>query len=439
MILSLATLLAGIVLSAHFSTVRSILGIFQRPGWRSPEGWATLEQRTRTLLDSPAFPVTVSLGRSLGTLMFVLGGWNALFPDGRPGWLPAIAAGVALLLFLYLIGDFFPRLAARLRAQTLLASSLRLHGLFAPFFLPAALPVVQLRKLLEKRLGWDGRFDFLTEHERAKIAESAQNQEIQVEQQIIRAVLDLGETRVRAILTPRLSVVSLPISASREEALEVLRDSRYSRFPVHDGGLDHVVGILHAKDLVGPSEEWDLEKLLRPVVHVPETQLVSDLLRTLRARQSMFAVVVDEHGAVSGIATLEDVLEEIVGEINDETDDEAPLVAAVGGGQFLVRGEARLEEVNQGLGRENPPLPTLEDGLEADTLAGLVLALAGSIPEVGEPHDWGSWEFTVLEMDGNRISLVRLQRLPDQDQENAREIASEDGQSSPTIPRGTPE
>lgn len=434
MILSLATLLAGLVLSAHFSTVRSIFGLFQRPGWRSPEGWTPIEQRTRAHLDSPAFPVTVSLGRSLGTLLFVLGSWNALFPDGRPGWIPAVLSGLSLLLLLYLLGDFFPRLAARLRAERLLGLSLRLQGILSPLFVPAALPVVHLRKQLERRLGWDGRFDFLTEHERAKLVESAQNDEVQVEQQIIRAALDLGETRVREILTPRLSVVALPIGASREEALAVLRESRYSRVPVHDGGLDHVVGILHAKDMVGPTEDWSLQAILRPVVHVPETQLVSDLLRTLRARQSMLAVVVDEHGAVSGIATLEDVLEEIVGEIRDETDDETPMVRAVGGGQFLVRGEARQETVAQELGREQPPLPRPEDGMEADTLAGLILALAGSIPEIGAPHDWGRWEFTVLEMEGNRISLVRLQRLPDPDQASAREIASEEGQSSPTIP-----
>ncbi|MBK8801352.1 MAG: HlyC/CorC family transporter [Fibrobacteres bacterium] len=434
MIFSIVTLLAGIVLSAHFSTVRSILGLFQRPGWRSPEGWSSIEHKTRAQLDSPAFPVTVSLGRSLGTLLFVLGGWNALFPDGRPGWIPAIVCGLSLLLLLYLLGDFFPRLAARLRAEALLSSSLRLQCVLAPIFLPAAMPVVHLRKILERKLGWDGRFDFLTEHERAKLAESAQNQDVQVEQQIIRAALDLGETRVREILTPRLSVVALPIGASRDEALEVLRESRYSRVPVHDGGLDHVVGILHAKDLVGPTEEWDLRRLLRAVVHVPETQLVSDLLRTLRARQTMLAVVVDEHGAVSGIATLEDVLEEIVGEIHDETDDETPMVRSAGGGQFLVRGEARPDVVAQGLGRENPPLPQVEDGMEADTLAGLVLALAGNIPQIGVAHDWGRWEFTVLEMEGNRISLVRLQRLPDPDQESSREIASEDGQSSPTIP-----
>lgn len=434
MILSLATLLAGLVLSAHFSTVRSIFGLFQRPGWRSPEGWTPIELRTRTYLDSPAFPVTVSLGRSLGTLLFVLGSWNALFPDGRPGWFSAIFSGLSLLLLLYLLGDFFPRVAARLRAERLLKASLRLQGLLAPFFLPAALPVVHLRKQLERRLGWDGRFDFLTEHERAKLAESAQNDDVQVEQQIIRAALDLGETRVREILTPRLSVVALPIFATREEALALLRNSRYSRVPVHDGGLDHIVGILHAKDMVGASEEWDLRALLRAVVHVPETQLVSDLLRTLRARRSMLAVVVDEHGAVSGIATLEDVLEEIVGEIHDETDEETPMVRAVGGGQFLVRGDARQEVLVHGLGREHPPLPQVENGMEADTLAGLILALAGRIPEVGASHDWGHWEFTVLEMEGNRISLVRLQRLSDPDQESSREIASEEGQSNPTIP-----
>jgi len=428
-ILPLLALIAGLVFSAHFSTVRTILGLFDRPGYQPPEGWSALVRRTRARQEDPSFPVMVSLGRSLGTLLFVLGGWNLLFSHaGVPCW-QAIPAGLTLLLLLYLLGDFFPRLVARLRAERLLPVSLRLQEILNPLFLPAALPVVKLRRLLERRLGWDGRFEFLNDQERSKVAE-VRDESNAVEQQIIRAALDLGETRVREILTPRLQVASLPVEATPEEALAILRESRYSRLPVHEGGLDHIVGILNAKDLVGLKSGWDLRSLLRPVVHVPETQLVSDLLRILRSRHAHLAVVVDEHGAVSGVVTLEDALEEIVGEIRDETDEEPPAVRSVGGGEFQVRGEARLDELQEALGSGEPAQPAPEEGMEADTLAGLFLALAGRIPEIGESVRAGRWEFTALEKDGNRVSLVRLLRLPEPDQASSLPTDSDDGKES---------
>lgn len=427
MIPPLLALLAGLVLSAHFSTVRTILGLFDRPGYIPPDGWSSLVRRTRARQEDPAFPVTVSLGRSLGTLLFVLGGWNLLFlRQTAPGW-QAFLAGLALLLLLYLLGDFFPRLAARLRAERLLPVSLRLQEILGPFFLPAALPVVRLRRLLERRLRWDGRFEFLNDQERSKVAE-VRDESNTVEQQIIRAALDLGETRVREILTPRLQVASLSVEATATETLATLRESRYSRLPVHEGGLDHIVGILNAKDIVGLEPGWELRSVLRPVVHVPESQFVSNLLRTLRLRQAHLAVVVDEHGAVSGIVTLEDALEEIVGEIRDETDEEPPEVRHVGDGEFLVRGEARLDQIQDALGRDEPPLPSPEDGLDADTLAGLFLALAGRIPDVGEVVSRGRWEFKALEKDGNRISQIRLLRLAEPVQANSKATEAEEGQ-----------
>ncbi|MEN9307418.1 MAG: hypothetical protein RL173_1350 [Fibrobacterota bacterium] len=417
MILPLCTSIAGLVFSAHFSTVRTVLGLFQRPGYIPPEGWQNLERRTRLRLEDPSFPVTVSLGRSLGTLMFVLGGWNTLFEHEQPALLQATLAALALLLLLYLLGDFFPRLLARLRAERLLVHSLRLQGLLAPFFSPFSLPVVRMRKLLEKLLGWDGRFEFLNDEERAKVAEAKAENVVDpsaVEHRIIRAALDLGETRVREILTPRLQVVAIASDLDKAEIANTLRKSKYSRIPVYAADLDHVVGILHAKDLVGLSaSEWELAALMRPVVHVPESQLVPDLLRTLRSRQSHLAVVIDEHGAMSGIVTMEDALEEIVGEIRDETDEEEPLLKSIGGGAYLAAGHARITQIEDYLGRDAPPLPSPPDGVEADTLAGLFLALAGRLPEPGATVIVGWWEMTVLELDGNRISRLRLLRLPD--------------------------
>lgn len=417
MIASLLASFLGLLFSAHFATVRTVIGLFNRPGYLPPVGWQNLERRVRTRLDDQTFPITVSLGRSLGTLMFVLGGWNAVFANLQPSLLAASLIGLTLLLLLYLFGDFFPRLAARLRTERLLPVSLRLQEILSPLFFPFAAPIVKLRRLLESWLGWDGRFEFLNDEERAKVAEARAENAVDpgaVEHQIIRAALDLGETRVREILTPRLQVVAIPSDAHPSIIAETLRNSRYSRLPVFKDDLDHMVGILHAKDLVGISEStWCLPDLLRPVVHVPESQLVSDLLRVLRTRQTHIAVVVDEHGAVSGIVTMEDALEEIVGEIRDETDEEEPLLKAVGGGEYLAAGHARIVQIQDALGRDAPALPDPPDGIEADTLAGLFLALAGRMPEIGDTVAFERWEMTALELDGNRISRIRLVKLPD--------------------------
>jgi putative hemolysin len=416
-ILPALSALLGLLLSAHFSTVRTILGLLQRPGYQPPDGWARLAARTRRRLEDPTFSITVSLGRSLGTLMFVLGLWNAIFQSGQPPLWAAVLAGLASLLLLYLLGDFFPRLLARLRAERVFPFSLRFQELVSPVFFPFSAPVVRLRQLLERWLGWDGRFEFLNDEERAKVAEARSENSVDpsaVEHQIIRAALDLGETRVREILTPRLQVVAIEVDAPSSEVVEILNRSKYSRIPVYEDDLDHMVGILHAKDLFGVAEsQWNLREIVRPVVHVPEAQLVSTLLRVLRSRQTHLAVVIDEHGAMSGVVTMEDALEEIVGEIRDETDDEEPLLKAIGGGEYHVAGHARIDQVQNALGRDQPSLPSLPEGVEADTVAGLFLALAGCLPEVGATLEFGRWEMTVLELDGNRISKIRLLRLPD--------------------------
>lgn len=443
MIATVGLMLLGLLFSAHFSTVRTVLGLLRRPGWKSPEGWEDREERARRRLDHPAFPIIVSLGRSLGTLMFVLGGWNSVFPLGAPNRWVSVFTALLLLLALYLAGDFFPRLAARLRAESLFAYSLRLQEWLTPPFLPFSMPVVRLRRILEKRLRWDGRFDFLTEDERARIVEARAEEpkeDTEVEQRIIRGALDLDERRVREILTPRLQVVSVALDSSREEVARVVHETGYSRLPVIDRDLEHVVGVVHAKDLFDLDVEWDLAQLAHPALFVPESQRVSDLLRMLRTKQTHMAMVVDEHGAFSGIVTMEDALELIVGEIRDESDEEVLPVQALGGGEFLVQGDAHIETVREALGRMEPALPPPPDGIEVDTVAGLVLALSGCIPATGSSIEAGAWEFTTLELDGNRISLVKLVRISSLVQaESSSPTASDEGEAEETSPATPPE
>lgn len=434
---------AGLVFSAHFSTVRTVLGLLKRPGWKSPDGWDDLEQRAQRRLEEPSFPVIVSLGRSLGTLMFVLGGWNSIFPNGAWNRWLSILTGLALLLALHLAGDFFPRLVARLKTESFFPYSLRLQEWITPFFLPFSLPVVRLRRLLERRLGWDGRFDFLTEYERSRVVEArtdAPAEDVKVEQQIIRGALDLDERRVREILTPRLQVVSISADATREEISRVVRETGYSRIPVAEHDMEHVVGVIHAKDVLAQDGEWNLRELAHPAVFVPESQRAADLLRMLRKKRTHMAMVIDEHGAFSGIVTMDDALELIVGEIRDESDEDVAMVQALGGGEFLVQGDAHLDSVRNALGRMEPALPPPPEGIEVDTIAGLVLSLSGRIPEVGTSIEAGAWEFTTLELDGNRISLVKLIRISSLVQaESSRATAAEEGAPDETSPSTSPE
>ena len=187
-------------------------------------------------------------------------------------------------------------------------------------------------------------------------------------------------------------------------------ESGYSRFPAYRGDLDHIEGVLLAKDLFRAclGGEIDLESLVRDPLLVPENTRAMALLPLMRSTHQHMALVVNEHGIFEGVVTLEDLLEEIVGEIRDETDEELdPDVVAVGGGQWLVSGSTDVQQLKEELGMEHLPQ---EDEGHYDTLAGLVLALMGRIPATGDEIEADGWVYRVVDMDGLRIDKVEITR-----------------------------
>jgi len=234
------------------------------------------------------------------------------------------------------------------------------------------------------------------------------------EKNILRGVIRFGDITVRQIMKSRLDVSGIEFNTTFEELTQQIESLHYSRLPVYRGSLDEIVGILHTKELLPylRSGKKDWHTLLRAPFFVPEQKPIEDLFREFQQRRVHFAVVVDEFGGTSGIVTLEDVLEEVIGEIQDEFDEEDAGRQQIDAFQFVFDGKISLTEACRYM---QQPIDTF-DGVkgESDTVAGLVLELAGGFPSVDESFVCGDFRFTVLQIDQNRIQQVRIHIQPEQ-------------------------
>jgi magnesium and cobalt transporter len=224
---------------------------------------------------------------------------------------------------------------------------------------------------------------------------------------MIEGAINVSDMQVSDVMVPRAQMVSLPVDAPFCEILDVVVESGHSRFPVHGEDRDEILGILLAKDLLrgcGGNAPADVRALLRPAVLIPESKRLNVLLREFRASRNHMAIVVDEYGGVDGLVTIEDVLEQIVGEIDDEHDEassEDALIAAQPDGRFLVDALTPIEEFNQHFDAE------FSDD-EYDTIGGLVAGELGHLPDSGEEIALGRFEFQVAAADERRVHSFRL-------------------------------
>lgn len=226
---------------------------------------------------------------------------------------------------------------------------------------------------------------------------------------MLDGVFDLSQISVRDVMIPRTEVVVLDVASSFSEVLTAVQGSCHSRFPVYEGSVDNIVGIIHSKDIlryVHIPGDFSLRKLARKPYFVPESKRINTLLKAFQRRQVHLAVVVDEYGGVEGIVTLEDVVEEIVGEIRDEYDIDEAMVSELGGGRFLLDGSIPLRTVNQSFGLE------LSEE-HASTLAGFLLGVLGSIPHTGDSCTVDGYRFVVRKVIDHRIEEIELLLPPD--------------------------
>ena len=217
---------------------------------------------------------------------------------------------------------------------------------------------------------------------------------------MMEGVLQVSERQVREIMIPRAQMDVIDISEPPEQFIPFMIDTAHSRFPVIDGDKDNIIGILLAKDLLRyyAGEEFEVRDMLRPAVFVPESKRLNVLLRDFRSNRNHIALVADEYGGVSGMVTIEDVLEQIVGDIEDEYDfdeDEDNIIAEASG-QYRVKADTEIADFNSALGTEF-------GNEESDTVGGLVLKAAGKLPKRGDHINLGGFTFTVLHADSRRL------------------------------------
>ncbi len=238
------------------------------------------------------------------------------------------------------------------------------------------------------------------------IEESGAGGMLQAEQAVILAnLVDFEDLQVRQVMIPRNQVTGLPAGATAEEVMAILRETKHSRYPLYEDDLDDVLGYVHVKDIMRALDAggvFDLRALLRPLPHIPETASCTRMLRVLRKRRAHMAVALDEHGGTAGIVTLEDLVEEIIGEVQDEFDAEEPPVRVVGAGVAVALGTCRLDEINEALSLG------LEDE-QVDTVAGLVLKHLGRMALPGDTVRVDGVRLTVETVERFAITRVRLE------------------------------
>lgn len=284
----------------------------------------------------------------------------------------------------------------------------RLLSVMLPPFTAMANVVTPLTSLV---IGWLGPAESLPRANGHAISSPAQSHEVSADQedgQLLRSVVDFGDTLVREVMTPRPDVVAIHADATVADLRTLVREQEYSRVPVFRDNLDNIVGLVVVKDLIQREHVTDslaVSEIMRPAAFVPETKRVADLLREFQQRRFQQAMVVDEYGGIAGLVTVEDLIEEIVGEIRDEYDLEAEPIVVEADGAVVFSAKVAIEELMERLG-----IAIQEDGFE--TVGGYVLSRTGRVPAAGERLEADGLSIEILEAERRRIHKVRVRRLP---------------------------
>lgn len=224
---------------------------------------------------------------------------------------------------------------------------------------------------------------------------------------MIHSIITFEETRAFEIMIPRTDMVALPKETTVAQAVSIFEENGHSRIPVFDGSLDNIIGTLHIKDFIkslsGGETEISVQELTRESLFVPEVMKIAELFNIMKGDRVHMAIVVDEYGGTAGLVTLEDLLEEIVGEIQDEYDQELPSIQQAEDGSYMVDGNVNLSDLGEILG-------DVFEAEDVDSIAGLVLSLSGGFPDKGSVLRYGNWLLEVREILGHRIMQVALKK-----------------------------
>lgn len=364
------------------------------------------------LIDRPKrLLATILIGNNLVNIGIVIladyvtGEWLS-FPEGS---ILEFLIKVVLITFLILLfGEVIPKVYANANPYKFSKFMSPILLVLRRFFYPLSHLLIKSTNLIEKKLGNKGNNLSVDDLEQAlNITENAGKDEH--EEKILRGIVKFGNTEVKQIMRPRMDVTAVDVDTKSSELINIILDSGYSRIPAYEDNLDQVVGMLYIKDLLAhldKEEEYDWKELLRDPFFVPEGKKIDDLLKEFQSKKIHQAIVVDEYGGTSGIVTLEDVIEEIVGDISDEFDDEDLIYSKLDEKNYVFEGKTPLNDFYRVIGIEGEPFEGKRG--EADSLAGFILELAGMMPEKNQVINFQGYQLKVEQVKDRRIARVKV-------------------------------
>ena len=333
--------------------------------------------------------------------------FGRLVDFGEAVWLQILCITVLLTFLLLLFGEIMPKIFAR---QNPLAFCRRITGpllLMRKLFWPVETVLLRSGILAEKVVKQDSRVLSVDDLEQA--LELTDKNEIKEEESMLQGIIRFGDETAKEVMTSRQDVVDLDIKCSFQDVLNCIVENNYSRIPVYQDNSDNIRGVLYIKDLLphlSKPATFRWQSLIRPPYFVPETKKIDDLLREFQDNKVHIAIVVDEFGGTSGIVTLEDILEEIVGEINDEYDEEERNYTKLNQNTYVFEGKTLLTDFCKILDINDEEFEEVEG--DADTLAGLLLELKGDFPAVHEKFYYKNYHFEIMEIEERRIAKVKV-------------------------------
>jgi CBS domain containing-hemolysin-like protein len=398
-------ILAAIVLLLLLAFIYSLIShVFRFVNLHGSKGTDQTETELESILSSEDFKEIIFQGCSaccfaaFAILGLMLGGpWYI--------WL-------AIMTSIYVVDFFIPEILAVMFPNTLSKFCIKAYKILKYLFLPSAKISLFLQKSLLKILGYDSRLSFLPESMREAINDEDSPSALEEEEkQMIRNIFVFADTPVREIMTPRVEMHAVDVQTPLQDVIKLLNSERHSRLPVYSGSIDNIIGILSNREFLQwyterPHETFDLEKLVRPALFAPAGKKIDSLLHELRESNNHLVIVVDEYGGTAGLATMEDILEEIVGEIKDEDDSEEGVgFVKLQTGQYMLDPLITLSDLEDRLGVHFD----IEEGEHIETISGLIQHALGSLPESGTSIQIQGYLFKVKKMDGTKMEEVIME------------------------------
>lgn len=325
-----------------------------------------------------------------------------------------IILSVVLTFVLLLFGEIMPKIFSAQKSLTFCRFAAPTIAVLRTTFKPLSYAMIHSTAFINKYFSKRNQNYNISVDELSHALELTDKNEISVENNLLEGIIRFGNEAAKDIMIPRLDVVTLEIHADFNEVMKCIKDNVYSRIPIYTNSLDNIKGVLYIKDLLphlkkGVNFRW--QSLIRPAYFVPETKMIDELLREFQANRIHIAIVVDEFGGTSGIVTMEDVIEEIVGEINDEYDEEEKNFVKINDHSWIFEAKILLTDFYKETDLDEDTFEEVEG--DADTIAGLMLEIKGEFPILHEKVTYKNYEFEVLALDSRRIKKVKFTIKPE--------------------------